>query len=50
MCAGRVYLPHVKSEKYEWYLPFCALGSNFLLLIVLPIIIYAVRFPIMACF
>ncbi|CAL8463943.1 g3478 [Coccomyxa elongata] len=46
---GMVYLPHVKSEKYEWYLPFCALGSSFLLLIVLPIIIYSVRFPIMAC-
>lgn len=44
-----VYLPHVKSEKYEWFLPFCALATSLLLLVVMPAIVYAARFPAMAC-
>ncbi|EIE18925.1 hypothetical protein COCSUDRAFT_59848 [Coccomyxa subellipsoidea C-169] len=46
---GMVFMPHVKSEKYEWFLPFGALATSFVLLIVLPIVIYAARFPHMAC-
>jgi hypothetical protein len=44
-----LYLPHVKSEKYEWLMPFCALFTSFLMLVVLPVIIYAGRFPHMGC-
>lgn len=42
-------MPHVKSEKYEWMMPFMALLSSFIMLIVLPVIVYAARFPHMAC-
>lgn len=47
--AGLMCMPHVKSEKYEWMMPFMALLSSFIMLIVLPVIVYAARFPHMAC-
>lgn len=42
-------LPHLKSEKYEWWVPYCALLTSVLLLVVVPIIIYTTRFPRLSC-
>jgi hypothetical protein len=46
---GVLLLPHLKSEKFEWFQPYCAAVSCFLFLVVAPVIIYAGRFPHMAC-
>ena len=42
-------LPHVKSERYEWFQVYCALAFSFLLLFVAPVFVYTVRFAHMAC-
>ncbi len=42
-------LPHLKSEKYEWWVPYCALLTSVVLLLVVPIAIYAARFPLLSC-
>lgn len=42
-------LPHIKSEKYEWWVPYCALLTNVVLLLVVPIAVYTARFPLMSC-
>ena len=42
-------LPHLKSEKYEWCLPFCALFTSLVLLILVPVAVYAARFPVLSC-
>lgn len=47
--AGLLMLPHVKSERYEWWVPYCALLSSVVLLLVVPIAIYAAKFPLLSC-
>ena len=42
-------LPHLKSERFEWFQPYCTLGACFMLLIVAPVIVYAGRFPHISC-
>ena len=46
---GLLMLPHLKSEKYEWCLPFCALFTSLVLLILVPVAVYAARFPVLSC-
>ena len=49
VCAGLLVLPHLKSEKYEWWVPYCALLTSVVLLLLVPIVIYAARFPRLSC-
>ena len=42
-------LPHLKSERYEWCVPFCAIASTILLLILVPVAVYMARLPLASC-
>ena len=42
-------LPHLKSERYEWCMPFCAIFSSIVLLVLVPVAIYAARLPLVSC-
>lgn len=46
---GMLLLPHVKSERFEWFQAYCALASSFVLLVGAPVFIYTVRFVHMSC-
>ena len=47
--AGLLMLPHLKSERYEWCVPFCAIASTLVLLVLVPVAVYMARLPLASC-
>ena len=46
---GALLLPHVKSEKYEWFLPYAAAASLLAFCVLLPAVLYGGSLPRLAC-
>jgi hypothetical protein len=42
-------LPHVKSEKYEWFLPYLAAASSAAFCLLLPAVLYGDSLPRLSC-
>ena len=42
-------LPHLKSERYEWCVPFGAIATTLVLLILVPVAVYLARLPLASC-
>ena len=42
-------LPHLKSEKYEWWIPYTSMLTTFGMLLALPLYVYLKRLPEIAC-
>ena len=42
-------LPHLKSEKYEWWIPYMSMLTTIGFLLALPLYVYLMRLPGMAC-
>ena len=46
---GMLFLPHVKSEKFEWFLPYLALLACVAFLVALPLYVYLWRLARVSC-
>ena len=42
-------LPHLKSEKYEWWIPYMSTLTTFGILLALPLYVYLKRLPGIIC-
>ena len=42
-------LPHLKSEKFEWWIPYMSLFTTFGFLLALPLYVYLKRLPGISC-
>ena len=42
-------LPHLKSEKFEWWIPYMSLFTTFGFLLALPLYVYLSRLPGISC-
>ena len=42
-------LPHLKSEKYEWWIPYMSMLTTVGILLALPLYVYLKRLPGIAC-
>ena len=42
-------LPHLKSEKYEWWIPYMSMLTTIGILLALPLYVYLKRLPGIAC-
>lgn len=42
-------LPHLKSEKYEWWIPYMSMLTTFGILLALPLYVYLKRLPGITC-